>query len=507
MIRKNWIPILSFLVLFACCWIFFSRICPLIPFDGDDWNYLSYARVPLPIWHDHNPARVFPEILMPLCGYASAYFIRPWTGNIVSALTIGGALFVSAGILFMAYEGYRFLRSSFTLSQIEALLLMLFNVCCYFIIYYHKIPRHLSGDQLASAVIPFLFAASNYTCIFYYVLSALLNIGVIFLLLRQKPWKNEGKFSLAGKGFLILGIYLAIFSNLFESILIASFALSLLLLSVKWKGKISLRSIWKDHKGILVIILAALLSAVFEANGGNAKDIQHSLSLTEIKMTGIVLGDALSRVSYYVMPALILLPIVACLLYKKKKVVTSCNAESYVFIEKLSLLSLAFTFVGLYLISVKAGAHYIRTNEVLLSLYFWLFLLDLGAAAFLVSEYKAARSSLPVLVLFPVMLLINSLPYFQSVGGYPEYVKRGWDEQMVSAIKEADARHETEVTLIVPDFRNGDSKKDNWPFPNYYGKRVARTLYAFGETHTLMTVHIKPQAGVKDQFEKGGWIQ
>ena len=34
-----------FLLVFAFLFLWFTRIHPLIPFDGDDWTYLSYARL------------------------------------------------------------------------------------------------------------------------------------------------------------------------------------------------------------------------------------------------------------------------------------------------------------------------------------------------------------------------------------------------------------------------------------------------------------------------------
>ena len=51
-----------FLSIFFFLFFWFFRLHPLIPFNGDDWTYLAYARLATPIWGDWNPAKVFPEI-------------------------------------------------------------------------------------------------------------------------------------------------------------------------------------------------------------------------------------------------------------------------------------------------------------------------------------------------------------------------------------------------------------------------------------------------------------
>ena len=54
-----------YLAVFGILYLWFARVKPLVPYDGDDWLYLSYARKAVPLWGDWNPARVLPEVLMP----------------------------------------------------------------------------------------------------------------------------------------------------------------------------------------------------------------------------------------------------------------------------------------------------------------------------------------------------------------------------------------------------------------------------------------------------------
>ena len=57
--------------------IFYTKISPLIPYDSDDWIYLSNTRVPFPLWDAWNPTRVFAEAIMMLGGYIAGSVIYP----------------------------------------------------------------------------------------------------------------------------------------------------------------------------------------------------------------------------------------------------------------------------------------------------------------------------------------------------------------------------------------------------------------------------------------------
>ena len=74
--RKEHILLIGFsTIIFLSMLLFFLRIHPLIIYDADDWLYASYFRLPIPIWNDWNPSRVFPEIFMPLCSTLAVYLI------------------------------------------------------------------------------------------------------------------------------------------------------------------------------------------------------------------------------------------------------------------------------------------------------------------------------------------------------------------------------------------------------------------------------------------------
>lgn len=67
-------------------------------YDADDWTYLAYVRSATPIWGDWNPAKVFPETVMPFFSTVAVYTLMPLLGDYILAQTVMHALVVSAFI-------------------------------------------------------------------------------------------------------------------------------------------------------------------------------------------------------------------------------------------------------------------------------------------------------------------------------------------------------------------------------------------------------------------------
>lgn len=89
--------------IFAGLLFFFCRCCPLILYDADDWIYIAYKRIPLPIWGGWNPSRVFPETFMPLAGRISAKLVFPLIGDYVLAVMLVSAFMCALLITAMCY--------------------------------------------------------------------------------------------------------------------------------------------------------------------------------------------------------------------------------------------------------------------------------------------------------------------------------------------------------------------------------------------------------------------
>ena len=66
-----------YLGVFGFLLVWFTQIHPLVVYDADDWTYLAYVRSATPIWGDWNPAKVFPETVMPFFSTVAVYTLMP----------------------------------------------------------------------------------------------------------------------------------------------------------------------------------------------------------------------------------------------------------------------------------------------------------------------------------------------------------------------------------------------------------------------------------------------
>jgi len=166
---------------------------------------------------------------MPIAGYIAAFFVYPVCGDYVFSLTLITAVIVSALIIWYVVLVQLNMKKFFQLSHRTAWLLGLLFLLFHFIVFSHK-----------DTPIPFLFNVENFTCVYFYLIPALLNSIVVLLILNTFYNIECGRmiadfFSRANYELLFLAVYLAIFSNLFQNIILISFVSVILLLQSPWQ--------------------------------------------------------------------------------------------------------------------------------------------------------------------------------------------------------------------------------------------------------------------------------
>lgn len=107
--------------------LFFYKIHPLVLLDTDDWTYSYMARRAVPQWGAWNPARVLPEVLMPLVTLISKSSLDVFMQNHFAAISLGYAITLSAFIATMVCFLYRLLEKSNS-----RLVLLLYFLICHF---------------------------------------------------------------------------------------------------------------------------------------------------------------------------------------------------------------------------------------------------------------------------------------------------------------------------------------------------------------------------------------
>lgn len=493
MVKKVNYEIVFFSVCFIMMFIFFAFIHPLVPYDGDDWMNLSMMRGAYPKWGIWNPIKILPETVMPLFGYISAYFFNPIVNDYITSITLCASLFFSAVITVYFYFFYRFLKSIYELSCSEGLFITLLFALGHFLIF--------KSNKFNNT---YMFYSANLTCYFHYILPALSNSILVLYLLRFKSLLKDK--SILKNSLIVLGIYLSIFSNVFHSIILITYIFIELLFgfindkNIRATNINELKIYIKENAAWVLIIAAWLLSLLFEANGGRATQIGHSIFELPIWKTLVALGSLLKQASKEFIVILITGVFGALAIYIKTKNKTA-NDDIYKTITLKSLLCLFIAFVYIVLISAKAAPDYIATTHVAFSFLFFLFIILFIAIAYAFKKYPKAVIVLPLICFIVVIQTLNTDKHFKesNMRNIAPYKCVTVDNYLIKQIVEADKSGKKEMVLIVP---KGDNR-DNWPHPKYMGGNISRTLYAHGVISQDMKITIKPDENINKKFHLG----
>ena len=265
---KNFsVEILSGTLIFLAMFVFFSQVHPIVLFDGDDWNVISDARVGLPKWGGWNPVKVLPETFFPVCGYIAAYVVAPIVGDYLNAFTICAAAIVGIFIAVYVVMFIMFAEKVLRLDKVPAIFFGAIFLLLHFAVYL----KHNTQENL------YLFHTADADCVFNYVLPNLLNAALVLFMVRvdvtkkifdRADWRSVGLF---------FALYLAIFSNVLSSCILAIFVGVELLSRIDLKNfsREAFRKFFAENLTLFVVIIFWLISLLFEANGGRAKSIVH----------------------------------------------------------------------------------------------------------------------------------------------------------------------------------------------------------------------------------------
>ena len=174
--------------------IFLSVVHPVQMFDGDDWTYISFARNALPNIHEWNPARIFPEILMPAVGFVAAYVVTPILGNYLLFVSVTCAFVIALVVTTYIAAFSRMLSKLYHLKMLQKMSLALLFFVAHFWLF-----RSATENNIH------LFLSRNLTCYFYYTIPTLLcAILILFMVTKPDIWHS---FSGIGKGVFLLLLY------------------------------------------------------------------------------------------------------------------------------------------------------------------------------------------------------------------------------------------------------------------------------------------------------------
>lgn len=481
--KSKLLQILLFFVLF----LYFFKIAPIAPYDGDDWSFIGSMRYPIPMWGVHNPTRVLPEVLMPLCGYLSAYIGYPishdYIGSIVFFSSIVEATFAFACI----YLFYKLLLDRFHFEKSKAIYSEIFFVLSLFLVY--KMPNQASYSS---------FWAGDLTCVFFYIIPGLLNASVI-MYIEQKSNFNDyfNNQSNLYQGIFLLILYFTIFSNTQLTIIIATYAFfKLVIATFEMKNSDTLKVSINTLKKLwiyLLILGAWLLSIIFDLNGGRAKEVSNNNS-DALGATIDQFKNLLNHQNKYYL-VLSLVAIIFSLIFNYKKI---SNREFYKLII-LSICSELFSFIYLILAYSKAGSFYAYRPDAMWPIVFYFVFITSLSVASLVRNIKIVSVAMPLVLVLGLIIICNYnfLPLPASNINHSYSTAKSIDNYIINQVVRADKSGKSKVTVKVPV----DNKNNrNWPHSYDMPIWLQNTLYSHGLIRTRIKIIFKPSNSVNKRF-------
>lgn len=466
LIKKTWKIIVVNLFIFVFLVVFFSRICPITVYDSDDWIYITQMRIPLPIWNAWNPTRILPEVLMPLCGYISAYFVYPIVGDYFYSITITAAVMLSVFVLALCFCFMKLMRNRFCLS---INLSLCFEIL--FLIFNFLIFRNRGTSR-------YMFYADNMTCIFFYTISGIINaIAVLIMLQYQDFQKAYEKFSPARRGGVMVLVYFAVFSNAFHSAVTAIYCGIMLLrglINMAKEGTLTIKAYLKNNKIYMEIAGIWIISAIFEMGGGRASSyiskggISLSVSLKQLFTLIQAISDPFRMIAI-ISFGWLLFRAISCFYNKSRN-------------EAIDLFYLLLSNLGIlvgYLILLCAQVHYMSRIEASWNIWFYVIVITLLGISDFVSVYSRMKPFLiPVLIISVGLALYPNGKFLMSTVDNVDYttcvnVGRYITDQIISA----DRAGQKNVVIQVPMYE--DESKE-WVFAGNFGQVVATALCNHG---------------------------
>lgn len=146
----------------------------------------------------------------------------------------------------------------------------------------------------------YAFYSTNVTCYFYYIIPSLYNIILIFLLeLYPNVFNINFSEEPLKTGTILLALYLAIFSNLFSSYILAIWVgvKSLISFVSNIHNKNTVIGFLKNNRLNIIIIGLWLISMIYELSGGRAHSLENTSYADMLKTTVLLFSNFYKKIN------------------------------------------------------------------------------------------------------------------------------------------------------------------------------------------------------------------
>lgn len=512
-IRKSDITNSVFIIcVFVSLFIYMFTAHPFILSDIDDWSCASYWRRPLPIFGGFDSMRVYAEVIFPSVSMIGAYLVYPISHNYLMSLAFVYAL-VGAGLI-TAYTLFLsgLLRSLSKCSRMTANLVSLCFLMLHFLMYKNNWTNNIHLLWSKSPANFFMYTESVLICaslvMFFSKVETIEGVSI-----SRRIW--DGEYGYTKGGLLLLIVYLAVFSNSFSNIVLATYAgvhglrelLSDFKFAMNYKTPLDKKSIWKNwfiRNWLMILILvmwvASLVFQLSDSRNGIARQQQGLRG----SFSGAVAGYIDSFTSINKMAALIM--VLSIVVFAATSVVDRRAGRRRSGLDKLGAVSFELVLAGiltsLYVIILSgvASPHYIYRPDVRVGYYFYLLAVIAILFAWAISGEKSESKLALALPFFSFVIVMQTLNYCKSYADpnddrLPKETEIRMSQDIIDQFIEADEAELSDFELHVAENPNAS---DNWPYPHYSGEMIGDTLYR----HGIISRWIRPKTVIDPEKNK-----
>jgi hypothetical protein len=490
-----------FSVIFLGLFLFFCKVHPIYIYDADDWEFVSCARRVIPRMSYWNPSRIFPESMMPLVCETGVRVLRLFKVEYIDSLMYSIGIALCVMIIIYLYFFDQMIDKVLEI-RTHGLLMVFFLLC-------HFWPYNVSkvGNY-------HMFYAGTAACTFFYTIPSLMSAAVVFRIITNRfptsftKLKNDG----AGAWIWTLVLYWTIFSNMYVNIICIAFIGIMCLWNWCESGmykKLNLRNwnCWKqylqDNSIYYAVIVVWLLSLLFEAHGGRARNISDNVAPVSIVSSVQVLFRALISLNKFFILGYILMIGMAVITMAIRIGRKSWNAMDKKFLLLMIKLYSAMFVVMLYLVllATKTGAGYLANNKALYGVMLYIVLQMTVSFGYVVKQWDIYKMVIPVAIYILLFeTVFHSMSFqenYRSASDQSTEVVKALDRNIVNQMIQADQAGLSETTVYLPYHGS-----QGWPMPAvpYLEERIARTMYSHGITTRRIEVHLEVDEAIDEQF-------
>ena len=489
--REQWTNLIFTAAVLIFLMFFFITLHPIPIMDEDDVIYTVMIRKAIPIPGSWNPSRLMPELLSPLCGMLSAILTRLGMGHFIHCQVAVAGTMLSLFITSYVYAFRRLLSRKFRLGPFESCGLAVLFLELHFLIFIVSKENNLH-----------LFHSYNECCMFFYTFPALFCGMMVMLLMSEEndnPLQGKGIFQ---QSIWVTAVYFAVFSNLYGSVLLSSYAgLRLLENFVRNRKRQGKKQFWKQNAFLAAILVLWFLALLLEGTGGRARNVN---TVSNRRGTLFSLFEDSAELFFQtfwntnLLFRLILLAAVflflGLVIYSRKT--GSSAAFAGLILNTVCMGVLCSVFI--ILLSAVVTPEYTGRPEVIFASGFAMILFVLLSIAASLQTVPKLGTMIPIVLLFVFSMTCTRYRTFadsNSIGIHGQAAVALEDEIYQSIITAAEEGRR-DVGVQVPKY----NEYSNWPHDGNIGAPIADLFLKYGIIDHEIFVWTSPNEDVNIKY-------